>query len=128
VSDWEVWEIRNPDGAALGLEVARGRMAPHRQVLAHALPSRVDIWIYDSKGHLVAEAQDLEDRTPRPMSRLLVRGRTITRENVWPGPEDLGLPVILPGGEVGILKEWWNAEDGSEWRWVIELHNRRSVD
>jgi hypothetical protein len=31
--------------------------------------------------------------------------------------------VILPGGEVGILKAWWNAEDRKEWRWHVELYN-----
>jgi hypothetical protein len=31
--------------------------------------------------------------------------------------------VILPGGEIGILTAWWNADDGSEWRWSIELRN-----
>ena len=38
---------------------------------------------------------------------------------------DLGSLIILPGGEVGTLLEWWNAEDGSEWRWRIEFYNHR---
>jgi hypothetical protein len=33
--------------------------------------------------------------------------------------------VVLPGGEVGILLAWWNAEDGSEWRWQVEFYNQR---
>ncbi len=39
--------------------------------------------------------------------------------------DDLGSLVILPGGEVGTLVEWWNAPDGSEWRWRLEFYNRR---
>jgi hypothetical protein len=31
--------------------------------------------------------------------------------------------VLLPGGEVGILMSWWNADDRKEWRWQIELSN-----
>jgi hypothetical protein len=31
--------------------------------------------------------------------------------------------VILPGGEAGILKSWWHADDHSEWRWQIEFYN-----
>ena len=34
-----------------------------------------------------------------------------------------GALVILPGGEVGTLVAWWNAADGSEWRWRVEFYN-----
>jgi hypothetical protein len=47
----------------------------------------------------------------------------IKREDIWPGTEDLDHLVILPGGEVGTLKQWWHANDHSEWRWQIELYN-----
>jgi hypothetical protein len=67
-----IWEIRNPDGASMGLEVARGRSGEHDVLLAHAMPERIDV-----------------------------------------------------GGEIGILTAWWNADDGSEKTWSIELHNRR---
>ncbi|MGH2534880.1 MAG: hypothetical protein ACRDJW_21680 [Thermomicrobiales bacterium] len=49
----------------------------------------------------------------------------ITRADLWPDESDVGQPVILPGGEIGILLSWWNAADGSEWRWRIELYNHR---
>jgi len=42
---------------------------------------------------------------------------------VWPSQDDIGRPVLLPGGEVGILKAWWHADDYKEWRWQIELYN-----
>ena len=59
------------------------------------------------------------------MARLTERGRQIAREDLWPADDDIGRPVILPGGEVGILLAWWNAEDGSEWRWQLEFYNQR---
>ena len=59
------------------------------------------------------------------MLRLTRRGRQIHREDLWPSQVDHGCPVLLPGGEVGILLEWWNAADESEWRWRIELYNHR---
>jgi hypothetical protein len=34
--------------------------------------------------------------------------------------------VVLPGGEAGVLTAWWNAEDGSAWRWSVEFSNRRA--
>jgi hypothetical protein len=59
------------------------------------------------------------------MARLTRRGNQVEREDVWPTEADIGRPVILPGGEVGILQSWWNAKDGSEWRWQAEFYNHR---
>jgi hypothetical protein len=120
-----IWEIRNPDGGAMGMEFARARMAWHVDVLAHALPSRIDVEVTDADGRVVARAEGLEGQLSSPMARLAIRGATVERDQVWPDGSDLGKPVILPGGEVGILQEWWHAEDESEWRWVIELSNHR---
>jgi hypothetical protein len=47
------------------------------------------------------------------------------REDRWPTEADLGSLVILPGGEVGTLVEWWNAPEGNEWRWRVEFYNHR---
>lgn len=47
------------------------------------------------------------------------------RDDRWPQPDDLGSPVILPGGEVGILTAWWNTPTRDEWRWAVELYNHR---
>lgn len=118
-----IWEIRNPDGGSMGLEVARGRMEPHTDVLAHALPERVDIEVYDEDRTLIARGTELPGELASPIARLWIRGATVERENVWPDDSDLGKPVILPGGEVGILTAWWHAEDFSAWRWSIELSN-----
>ena len=35
------------------------------------------------------------------------------------------VPVLLPGGEVGVLLSWRNAADESEWRWQVEFYNQR---
>ena len=57
------------------------------------------------------------------MTRLVRRGAKLTLEDTWPGPEDEGCLVILPGGEAGILTSWWHADDHSEWRWQVEFTN-----
>ena len=121
-----IWDLRNPDGGSVGLDFARGRSAPTEVMLAHALPERVDVEVRDQDGTLVARSVGLhDDRQSTPMSRLSLDDGRVHRENIWPGEEDIGRPVILPGGEIGILQSWWNAEDQNEWRWVIELHNAR---
>jgi hypothetical protein len=59
------------------------------------------------------------------MCRLRREGASITREDIWPQAEDVGAVVMLPGGEVGILKGWWHADDRTEWRWQVEFYNSR---
>jgi hypothetical protein len=76
-------------------------------------------------GRQLAMGQDLPQTADRPMARLTRQGTQIVREDVWPQAQDIGRMVILPGGEVGQLVEWWNAEDGSEWRWRVEFYNHR---
>jgi hypothetical protein len=121
-----IWELRNPDGGSTGLEFSRARMEHHEHVLGHALPERVDVDVTDLDGRLVARGRELRHDAVTPMSRLdLGPDGSVRRENVWPDESDLGKPVIFPGGEVGILQAWWNAEDGSSWRWSVELSNRR---
>jgi len=123
VNDLHTWEIRNPDGGMLGLEFAKGRMAAHTDVLSHALPERIDVEVRDASGAVVAAARGLDGGASTPMARLSIQGEAVTRENVWPDGSDLGKPVILPGGEIGILRSWWNADDGSQWTWNVEFHN-----
>lgn len=120
-----VWEIRNPDGAAQGLEVARGRCDAHDVVLAHALPTEVDVWVTDDDDVLIAAATRLRGEQSTPIARLTLSDGKVLRDNVWPQDSDLGCPVILPGGEIGLLTSWWNEDDGSSWRWTIELSNHR---
>ena len=124
MSSDQIWEIRTP-GGMLGIEVARGLMAAAPVVLAHSLPAKVSVTVRDEAGRIVAEGSDLEADGETPMARLRLVDGGVTRRQVWPDDSDLGRPVILPGGEVGILCEWWNAPDGSEWRWRVEFHNSK---
>lgn len=118
-----IWEIRTP-GGMLGIEFAKAVTAASPVVLAHSLPAKVSVTVRDGRGDQVAVGDELEAEGSTPMARLTLAGDRVTREQVWPDQSDLGRPVILPGGEVGLLCEWWNASDGSEWRWRVEFHNR----
>lgn len=119
----QIWELRNPDGAMLGMEFARGILEATECLLAHSLPERVTVTVSDEDGTVVAKGEEVSGGEPRPMARLWLRGDRVERENVWPDKSDLGRPVILPGGEVGVLKHWENDDDGSAWRWQVEFSN-----
>jgi hypothetical protein len=119
-----VWELRNPDGGAMGLEFARGASAPTDVMLVHATPSRINVEVRTWEGELVAVGRNLTHEGIAPMAKLTISNGKVSRENLWPDDADVGTPVLLPGGEVGILKAWWNDEVGQEWRWSVEFANR----
>jgi hypothetical protein len=122
----EVWDLWFPDAGATGISFARSRVddqAAGDRLLVHAAPAKLDVVVRDQDGRLIAQGSGLERGQSGPMSYLVRRDDTIVLEDGWPTPHDLGRLVILPGGEAGILKAWWHADDRSEWRWQVEFSN-----
>ena len=123
----ETWDLWLPGPGATGLPFARSRVNARDgqdRVLVHAAPQKLNVTVRDATGNVVAKGEGLERHQPGPMSYLVRRGATIALEDGWPTDGDLGRLVILPGGEAGILKAWWNADDRKEWRWQIEFYNQ----
>ncbi len=120
-----IGDLWYPNAAAQGLPFARGRLDATDVLLVHAAPETLDAAVRNDDGQLLARGMGLARTAERPMARLTVEDGQIGREDLWPVAEDIGRPVILPGGEVGILLTWWNAADGSEWRWQVEFYNHR---
>jgi hypothetical protein len=125
MAEQQTWDLWFPRAAATGLPFARGRLDATDVLLVHAAPETLDVAVRNDDGLLLAQGRELVRTAELPMARLTVRGRQIERLDLWPEGEDIGRPVILPGGEVGILLDWWNAPDGSEWRWRVEFYNHR---
>ena len=121
----EVWDLWYPNAAAQGLSFARGQLDSTDVLLVHAAPDALRVEVRDDAGMLLAFGDQLARTAERPIARLRREGRRIERVDLWPQAEDIGRPVILPGGEVGILRRWWNAPDGQEWRWTVEFYNHR---
>ena len=121
----EEWELWYPQAGATGLPFARGRVDSTDVMLVHAAPPMLSVTVRAADGRVLAAAQDLGATDDTPILQLTRRESQIEREDIWPTDTDLGKPVLLAGGEVGILKQWWHAGDHSEWRWQIELYNHR---
>ena len=121
----QYWEVWYPRAAATGLLVGRGLLDPTDRLILHAAPEVMTVEVYDEGRKRLAHGQDLPRTQDSPMCLLRREGDRITREDIWPGESDIGAPVLLPGGEVGILQSWWHAEDRMEWRWQVEFYNSR---
>ena len=122
----QTWELWYPDAAATGLLVARGRLDPTAVLWLHAAPPVLSVTVRDAADRTIASGEGLARAGERlPMTRLWIAGAEVRREDRWPTDADLGVPVVVPGGEVGILTAWWHAADEQEWRWSVEFYNHR---
>ena len=122
----QTWELWYPAAAATGMEFARGRIDPTDVLWVHAAPERLAVTVREGDDRVIARGEDLRrEGSYLPMTRLTLEGSEVRREDRWPADADLGALVILPGGEVGVLTAWWNAPDGSAWRWSVEFSNAR---
>ena len=124
----ETWELAYPNAAATGLPFARCRIEPVTTVLVHAAPDALRVEVRDDGGTRIAFGDGLARAGPYfPMTRLHKQaGGGMMRQDGWPNARDIGRTVLLPGGEAGTLTSWWNADDGSEWRWTVEFYNKVS--
>ncbi len=120
------WEVYYPEAAATGLPFARCRIEPCNVLWLHSAPEKLAVTVRQGDDRVIAHGEPLESSSEKfPMTRLVRDGESITREDRFPTATDLGELVMLPGGEAGHLRAWWNAEDGSEWRWQVEFYNHR---
>jgi hypothetical protein len=120
------WEVYYPEAAATGLPFARCRIEPTEVLWLHSAPEKLAVTVRQGDDRVIARGEPLERSGEKfPMTRLIRDGETIRREDRFPTEGDLGELVLLPGGEAGHLRGWWNAEDGSEWRWQVEFYNHR---
>ena len=121
----EIWDLWFPEAAAQGLLFGRGRLQATDVLLAHAAPANLRVAVVDDAGTLLARGTNLRRTAETPITQLNRRNGRIERVDIWPSEREIGLPVIMAGGEVGILTAWWNDPDRQMWRWSIELFNRK---
>ena len=118
------WDIRSGDGGMNGLEFTRATTAGgFSRVLVHAAPAHAQVEIRGEDDRLVARGEVERDGDYTPMTLLEIEGSGLRRREIWPDEAAYGLPVLLAGGEVGILRRWEHAEDRSWWRWSVEFSN-----
>ncbi len=118
------WNIRSNDGAMNGLEFSRCTAAgdPHR-VLVHAAPGNAKVEVTAEDDGVIARGDVERVGEYSPMTLLELDGSTVRRSEVWPTDQLYGIPVLLAGGEAGLLAKWHHAEDHSWWQWSMEFSN-----
>jgi hypothetical protein len=107
-----------------GLEFTRATTAGgFRRVLVHAAPAHAQVELRADDDQLLARG-DLERQGEySPMTLIEIAGSDLRREEVWPDASLYGLPVLVAGGEVGLLQRWEHSDDRTWWRWTVEFSN-----
>lgn len=121
----EIWDLWFPGAGSTGMSFARAEVeaaAAGERLLVHAAPPQLEVTVRDEDGQVLARGGG-ERGAEGPMSFLVRAGDRIGLEDGWPGPQDLGRLVLLPGGEAGVLTAWEHGEDHSWWRWSVEFFN-----
>jgi hypothetical protein len=118
----ECWAVETSKDGVTWRFFGRAWKSPGEPVLMHA-PVR---WLryrqlVPVEGSDWSEPIEAEGATP--MS--IVSMEDATRRDVWPDASHVGLPVVLPGGEIGRLLSFEHAEDGSTWRYSLEFRGAR---
>ncbi len=121
----QTWELWYPEAGATGLPFVRARIDATQSVLVHAAPPTLAVWVRDESDQVLVRDAQVAKTADTPITRLTLQGSQVIREDIWPDTADLGMVVLLPGGEAGVLKAWWHAPDHSEWRWQAEFYNHR---
>ncbi len=118
------WDIRSNDAGMNGLEFARCTTAGgHDRVLIHAAPGAAAVTVTDGADRVIARADLPLKGDYSPMTLVEREGSQLRRREVWPGPDLYGVPVMLAGGEVGLLRHWEHDADHTWWRWSVEFSN-----
>src|SRR5579872_748531 len=118
------WTIRSADGGMNGLEFTRATTAGgFSRVLVHAAPAHAQVEIREEDDRLVLRGDVDREDDYSPMTLLDITGGQLRRKEVWPDEDLYGLPVLVAGGEVGVLQRWEHAEDRTWWRWSVEFSN-----
>ncbi len=98
----------------------KGWTLPGEPLLLHAVPRLVRFRRADLDGDW---CEPLERAGDEPMT--LLRLDEGIREDLWPGAEHVGLPVLLPGGETGRLLRFEHSDDGGSWTYALEFRGSR---
>ena len=113
------WAVETSRDGEKWRYLGKGWTKPGEPLLLHGAATFVRF-----KGEDQKEFCDPLERTgDEPMTLLdLDHG---TRHDLWPTTEHQGLPVLLPGGEVGRLLRFDRDPGGDEFTWALEFRGER---
>jgi hypothetical protein len=115
----ECWIVETSKDGERWRFFGRAWKLPGERVLLHAVPRYVRFRPDDRAewGEPLERTEDL------PMTMLDMEGAV--RSELWPDGSHVGLPMLLPGGEIGRLLSFEHRDDDGEWTYALEFRGSR---
>jgi hypothetical protein len=111
------WAVETSRDGEKWRYLGKGWTKPGEPLLLHGASTYVRYKAADQK-----EFGDALERTgDEPMTMIDLESGV--RTDLWPSEEHQGLPVLLPGGEVGRLLRF--EREGDEFTWALEFRGER---
>ncbi len=111
----EAWVVETSKDGDAWRRLGKGWVSPGEPLLVHGASSLIRF----RREHGGDWIGPLDRTADLPMT--LLRLQDESREELWPTAEHEGLPVLLPGGEVGRLISFDHSPDGKRWTWSLEF-------
>ena len=115
----ECWIVETSKDGERWRFFGRAWKRPGEQLLLHGVPRFVRFRPDEDPGW----QEPLERTDDLPMTLLDMERRT--RRELWPDDSHLGLPVLLPGGEIGRLQTFEHEGDPDRWTYSLEFRGER---
>ena len=115
------WAVETSNDQERWRSLGKGWSLPGEPLLIHGL-SRY-LRFRDARDANRPWSGPLERTGDEPIT--LLNPEDGTRQEIWPTAEHMGLPVLLPGGEVGRLLRFDRLDDGERWTWALEFKGER---
>lgn len=116
------WAVESSKDGESWRFFGKGWARPGEPLILHGAPRFLRFRRADRDGEW---SEALERAGDHPMT--LIDLGEVRREELWPGAGHIGLPVLLPGGEVGRLLRFEHSDDGERWTWALEFRGSRHV-
>jgi len=110
----ECWIVETSKDGERWRFFGRAWKQPGQAVLLHAAPRFIRFRPDGDK-----EWRTLESAVPRPITLLQLEDGV--RTELWPDERHLGLPMLLPGGEIGTLLRFEHTQDPEGWTYALEF-------
>jgi hypothetical protein len=111
------WAVESSKDGERWRFFGKGWTLPGEPLLVHGAPRFLRIRLLEPEQ--VDWSEPLERDGDRPIA--LIELSSAARHEIWPTDEHIGLPVLLPGGEVGRLLRFEASDDGERWTWALEF-------
>ena len=115
------WAVESSKDGERWRFLGKGWTGPGEPLLVHGASTFLRFRCLDPEDATWTAPLERTGNTPIALLDL----KSANRTEIWPDESHTGMPVLLPGGEVGRLLRFEHSADGERWTWALEFRGER---